>query len=320
MNAYLGFDTSNYTTSIAIYIPETNTVIQKKRILHVKHGNRGLRQSEAVFQHTVNLAELTNELFDEINDINILAVCASSQPRLEEGSYMPCFLVGKTNGITAARSLNVPFYQSSHQHGHILASLYCVDQLDLIKEKFLAFHLSGGTTELLYVEPDEKEILNCTLYSSSTDVKAGQIIDRSGVLLGLDFPCGPELEKLSNMSNRSFKIKPSIIGKNCSLSGIENKIKKMIDNNEDKCDIAKFTIDSIIESVSSLSKIAVNEFGDIPIVFAGGVSSNQALQNTLKKQFKSYFSTPAFSADNAVGMAVMAYLKHSNDNFKCFTN
>lgn len=320
MKAYLGFDTSNYTTSVALYFPESNTIVQRKKILQVKSGNRGLRQSEAVFQHTVNLPELMQDLYKEVGKVDLQAVCASVQPRLEKDSYMPCFLVGKSVASGCALSSHVPLYISSHQHGHILASLFCTDKMEFIDREFLAFHLSGGTTEVLYVKPDKDEILRCELFSGSSDVKAGQIIDRTGVLLGLNFPCGPELEKLSQKSNKEFKIKVSIVNNQCSLSGIENKVKKMISDSFEACDVAKFAIDSVIANVVKLSEIATTEYGSKPIVFAGGVASNAKLQNILRNKFDSYFATPQFSADNATGMALMAYLKHKNDNFNCNPN
>lgn len=314
--AYLGFDTSNYTTSVALYYPESNQIIHKKRLLEVKHGQKGLRQSEAVFQHTSALPGLINELNKNSGSSDVSAVGVSVKPRLVEDSYMPCFLVGKASAVSSAFSCNVPCYFSSHQHGHVLAALYSSDKLELISERFFAFHLSGGTTDLLLVEPDDKEIFSCKLIGSSSDVKAGQIIDRSGVLLGMKFPCGAELDKLSLKSGKQYKIKPTVKNLSCSLSGIENKVHKMYDEGESAEDIAKFTIQYIIETVKVMCEKAVEHYGNLPFVFAGGVASNSLMQHELKQKFNAFFATPEFSSDNAAGMAIMAYLKHKNDNFK----
>lgn len=223
---YIGFDTSNYTTSVATY--DGKTVCQAKQVLTVKPGERGLRQSDAVFQHTVNMPKLCKELEFEVPQ----AVGVSTRPRNVDGSYMPCFLVGE-NVATVLSSVNdVPMYKTSHQIGHILAALYSADMLKLINQRFIAFHLSGGTTEALIVEPDDEEIIKATVVAQSTDLKAGQAVDRTGVMLGMTFPCGKELDALSQKSEKNYKIKPTMLNGDCSLSGVENKARNMIDKGE----------------------------------------------------------------------------------------
>lgn len=302
---FLGIDTSNYTTSLALF--DGKNIIQRKKVLSVKKGERGLRQSDAVFQHTVNMPLLMNEL-DFSSGIDSVGV--STRPRSVEGSYMPCFLVGENVATAVSKTSNVPLYKTSHQVGHILAALYSVERLDLINEKFIAFHLSGGTTEALIVTPDKDDIVKCTLVASSSDLKAGQAVDRTGVLLGLDFPCGKELDALSEKSDREFKIKPSMQGLNCSLSGVENKVKKMLENNESREDIAKFALSFVSASVLEMCKRVVKEYGELPILFSGGVSSNSLLRKTINENLNAYFAESEFSLDNASGTAVYAYLKN----------
>ncbi len=304
---FVGIDTSNYTTSVAVFDGEK--IIQKKKLLTVKKGERGLRQSDALFQHTVNLPVLISELKSKIGDMNIEAFGVSSRPRNISGSYMPCFLAGESAAESAAAFCNAPLFKTSHQVGHILAALYSADKLELINDRFIAFHVSGGTTEAVLVTPDDDEIIKAQIVSESTDLKAGQAIDRTGVLLGLDFPCGPALERLSYESNQNFKIKPTMLGMNCSLSGIENKVKKMISDNCLPQDAAKFALCSVAEALSSMAGAVVEKYGSVPIVFAGGVSGNKMIADMLGSRFGAYFAQPKFSSDNAAGIAIYAYLK-----------
>ncbi len=300
---YLGFDTSNYTTSLATF--DGKTVNQAKQILTVKPGERGLRQSDAVFQHTVNMPKLCEKLQFELPK----AVGVSTRPRNVDGSYMPCFLVGE-NVATVLSSVNrIPLYKTSHQVGHILAALYSADKLDLINQTFLAFHLSGGTTEALLAEPDDDEIIKVTVVANSTDLKAGQAIDRTGVMLGITFPCGKELDRLSLQSDTEYKIKPTMLDGNCSLSGVENKARNMIDKGESPQNVAKFVLTYIAETVSSMLDGVIQKYGNLPVVFSGGVASNSLLRKTINERYNAYFAASEFSLDNAAGTAIYAYLK-----------
>ncbi len=300
---YIGFDTSNYTTSLAAY--GDGGIKQAKKLLTVKSGERGLRQSDAVFQHTQNMPALLSQL--EIKDVK--AVGVSVRPRNVEGSYMPCFLVGEGIAEAFSKGAGVKVYKTSHQVGHILAALYSADMLDLINEKHIAFHLSGGTTEALLVTPDKDEIIKAEIIAQSLDLKAGQAIDRTGVMLGLDFPCGKALDSLSLKSEREFKIKPSMKGLDCSLSGVENKAAKMLGDNETKEDIAKFVLNCVSKAVSAMLSKIIEEYGNLPVIFSGGVSSNTILRNEIKNHFEAYFAAPEFSLDNAAGCAIYAKLK-----------
>lgn len=302
---FAGFDTSNYTTSVALFDGEN--IIQQKKLLSVKQGERGLRQSDAVFQHTVNMPGLINAL--DLSNLNIEAVGVSSRPRNVQGSYMPCFLVGENTANAVAAFTGSPLYKTSHQVGHILSALYSAGSLDLINEKFIAFHLSGGTTEALLVQPDKDEIIKADVIAKSSDLKAGQAIDRTGVMLGMQFPCGKELDRLSCESCKEFRIKPSFNGLDCSLSGIENKAQKMLKDGEEYKDIAKFVISSIVKAADLMLEKIIAEYGSMPVVFSGGVSGNFMLQKVIKEKYGAYFAEPQFSCDNAAGVAIYAYLK-----------
>lgn len=305
MSYYLGIDTSNYTTSVALYNDENNTVISKKKLLPVKDGEKGIRQSDAVFHHTVQLPDLIEELFDGKN-VQISAIGVSIKPCNEEGSYMPCFLAGVSVAISLSRVLNVPLYRFSHQDGHIAAALYSADKLDFIKQDFLAFHISGGTSQALYVRPNLL-YFETDKVSDSLDLKAGQAIDRIGLSLGLNFPCGPELEKLANNSKKELqKIKVFRRDGNFSLSGVENKCKKMLEQGIPAEDIAMYCLSYIYSALDDTVNELLNKYGNIPLVFSGGVMSNSILRNALLKKYNSYFAEPQFSADNACGIAVLS--------------
>lgn len=296
---FVGFDTSNYTTSLSIL---KNDIKQYKTMLTVKEGERGLRQSDAVFQHTVNMPKLIEQASFE----NIEAVGVSTKPRNIDGSYMPCFLVGESVATAVAKTNNVPLYKTSHQVGHILAALYSANQLEFIDDKFIAFHLSGGTTEALLVEPNKDELIKAIIIAQSNDLKAGQAIDRTGVMLGMTFPCGKEIDRLSKQSDTIYKFKPSMNGLDCSLSGIENKVKNMIIKGESKEDISKFVLTCVSASVNEMLIRIKNEYGNLPIVFSGGVSSNSMLREVILNNHNAYFAQPDFSLDNAAGTALYA--------------
>ena len=309
--AYLGFDTSNYTTSAALYYPEENRIVHRKKLLPVKEGERGLRQSDAVFHHTNQLHEITRELFENEKAV-IDGIGASAFPRMAEGSYMPCFLVGLNTAKVLSCVLNKSVNITSHQNGHIVAALYSAGRLDLLKEKFLAFHVSGGTTEALLVESCEEEIIKCTLVASSLDLKAGQAIDRAGVMMGLKFPSGAEMDKLAQKSERTFKkIKVYSKGADVSLSGLENKCRKMLSENESKEDISMFCFQYILSAVDTMTEKLLAEYGDLPLLYSGGVMSNSIIKEKLIEKYNGIFAIPEFSADNAAGVAILTYLKEN---------
>lgn len=303
MPAFLGVDTSNYTTSLALFDGET--VRQVKRLLPVKAGERGLRQSDAVFHHTKAYPELLRELLGpDVPDI--AAVGASVSPTTEPGSYMPCFLVGSGFASSLAAVLGVPFHGYSHQQGHIAAALYSAGKTDLLGSRFLAFHVSGGTTELLLCEPSSDSPLGVTCVARSDDLKAGQAVDRFGVRLGLPFPAGKGVEELAQQSSREFRHHIRLADGNCSLSGLENRCCAMLDKGESPEDTALFLLTYIADAVAAMVANARSIYGELPIVFAGGVMSDVIIRERLSGQFQdAYFAAPEFSCDNAAGIAFL---------------
>lgn len=311
---FLGIDTSNYTTSAAVYDSEKNLVVQEKMLLPVKSGECGLRQSDAVFHHTNQLPCVLKKLLTQNKTFKAIGV--SDRPRNTECSYMPCFLSGKNAAEIISYTMKSDVFYTSHQIGHIVAALFSCNKLSLMNEKFLAFHVSGGTTDCLLCTPDENEIINAELFSSSLDLKAGQAVDRIGVMLDIDFPCGKQLEKLASESYKNFKINIKLKNNNCCLSGLENQCRKMFESGVPNTDIAKYCLTFIGETIKKMTDAALSELGQLPVVYAGGVMSNMYIRKILTNNY-TYFANPEFSCDNSAGVAIIASEKYKRKYRKC---
>ena len=298
--AALGIDTSNYTTSATFYTE--SGILQKKQLLSVKEGEAGLRQSDAVFQHVRQLPDVLSPFLQEKPE----TVGVSDRPRDAEGSYMPCFLTGVGAARMLAQSMGVPLYRFSHQAGHIAAALYSARRMDLLNKPFLAFHVSGGTTEAVLATPGGDRLFTAALAAASLDLKAGQAVDRCGLLLGLPFPCGPALEQLALRWEEPVRVRPVLRGADCSLSGLENQCRQLREKDAPQEYIARYCLESILAALRGMCEALLRQHGDLPVVFAGGVASNSILRKALSERFGALFAEPAFSADNAAGIAALA--------------
>lgn len=297
----LGLDTSNYTTSVAVFDGTTGENIG--RLLDVPSGTLGLRQSDALFQHVKRLPGLFEQLHEKDLLGELRAVGASTRPRAVDGSYMPCFLAGEGQGRALSATLNVPFFPVSHQQGHIAAAAWSAGRLDLLDEPILAWHLSGGTTELLYVEPEGINV-RAQAIGGTSDISAGQLIDRTGKLLGLDFPAGKALDALARESQSEERFKVKLNGCSFSLSGVENQVKAMAERGEAPADIARFALNTIADAVARATAAALEERPGLSVLCSGGVASNSLLREKLKS---AVFAEPRYSTDNAMGVAILAW-------------
>lgn len=298
----IGFDTSNYTTSIAYY--NGNDGINCSRLLPVKSGELGLRQSDAVFHHTKSLPELSDRLFSNVICDSVDAIGVSTRPRAVEGSYMPCFLVGYSHAKLLAAALEKPLVQVSHQQGHIAAALWGAGRMDLMEQPHLAWHLSGGTTELLLVQPDERNFI-CTRIGGTSDISAGQLIDRTGQLLGLDFPAGKAVDSISHKANTKEFFRVKCNESTFSLSGVENKVRQYGDVHR-AADTAYYALRSVAHAVYAATEAALVRYPGLPVVFSGGVASNSLLRE-ITEPLNPIYAPAIYSTDNAIGVAILAH-------------
>ena len=299
----IGFDTSNYTTSIAWFDGITGE--NCSQLLPVKPGELGLRQSDAVFAHIKSLPELSGRLFSNVDKTKITAVGVSTRPRAVEGSYMPCFMVGYSHAKAVAELLNVPLVEVSHQQGHVAAALWSADSMELMDQPHLAWHLSGGTTELLYVEPCNGNV-NCTRIGGTTDISAGQLIDRTGQLLELPFPSGKHLDTLSSGAHLSESFRVKCNGATFSLSGVQNKVQEFHNRINIPTETAAYVLRCVGGAVLQATQNALSEYPGLPVVFSGGVASNSMLRQMLAP-LHPVFAQPQYSTDNAMGVAILAF-------------
>lgn len=297
----IGFDTSNYTTSIACF--DGVDGVNFSKLLPVKRGQLGLRQSDAVFHHTQSLSELSDRLFSNLDHID--AVGVSTRPRAVAGSYMPCFTVGISHAKMLSQAFHVPLVECSHQQGHVAASLWGAGRMDLMDTPHLAWHLSGGTTELLLVKPDGKSVA-CERIGGTTDISAGQLIDRTGQLLGLPFPAGKSVDKLSAdaLDTSAFRVKCE--GCEFSLSGVQNKVQTYFDNTKNETETAAYALRCVCGAVLKATQQAQKLYPGLEVVFSGGVSSNRMLREVMSP-LNAVFAPAQYSADNALGVAILAY-------------
>ncbi len=298
----LGIDTSNYTTSCAICAD--GEIIENVRLpLAVAQGKGGLRQSDALFLHTKALPQAIAQLKTPLNEIS--AVGVSSRPRSVDGSYMPCFLAGDSCAEILGKALQVPVFRTSHQDGHIYAGAYS-SGFDIRDKSFYALHLSGGTLEVLDVSASDR-IQNVRVCAEALDLTAGQLIDRVGIMLGLQFPCGAEISRLAEENTEKLpRIKSSLKGTDCNLSGVYNMAEKYKAEGREDSFIAAFVLEYIIKTIDAMLTVLL-ENDERQLLFCGGVSSSTVMKKYFVNKYSAYFAHPQFSADNASGCALYAY-------------
>lgn len=306
---FIGIDTSAYTTSIAVIDEHNNLICDYRKVLSVKKGCKGLRQQEAIFQHIKNIPDFIEELSKEVDIKKVQAVGVSYRPRNIDTSYMPVFLVSQSIGKIISNILNVPFKEFSHQEGHIAAGILGCNLQD--KNEFLSLHISGGTTEILHVTK-QKFGYDIKIIGGTKDISFGQFIDRLGVKLGIDFPCGKDLEAISRKGNVIDSKIP--LRKNddtwFNLSGLETFFIKVIDSKkylkEDICKSILYTIKSILFEITNNS---INKYNINDVLIVGGVASNNYIKHELLNSMDKgnlYFPLSNYCSDNAIGISYLS--------------
>lgn len=300
MAVYLGIDTSCYTTSVALADEDKNILCNLKIPLEVAQGEKGLQQSQAVFLHIRNLRKIFEE--NKFADYgSVAAVCVSAAPRPQEGSYMPVFTVSAAAGAIAASLTGGKLFYATHQHGHIAAALIGNRRL----EKFLAVHVSGGTTEILKVQPDGRDFL-IEVIGATRDIAAGQLIDRLAQKLDMPFPGGKYIEECAQESKKELRLKISTDGTCMNFSGVEAQMTRLL-GTEAKADICDAVLSAIARTLERSVKTAMEETGICDVLFFGGVISNRKIRSYLgEKIVDAQFAKIEYSADNAAGLAVLA--------------
>ena len=304
----IGFDTSNYRTSVAAVTLDGEILVNHRELLPVSSGERGLRQSDAVFAHIRQLRNSEEALREKLKGTRIAAVAASTKPRDGEESYMPVFQVGHTAGSMMAAALGVPFYETTHQRGHLAAAL-AGTKLESA-ERILAVHLSGGTTDLLVMDAER-----VTQIGGSADLHAGQLVDRAGVAMGLTFPSGEELEELAALGHSEGRLGCSMEdgGLTCHLSGAETRVQQWIrDGNLPREDVAREIYDLLARTLIRMLQAGTERTGIRNALITGGVAASSLLRQMLEERRKKarncpelVFGKPEMSGDNAVGVALI---------------
>lgn len=304
MNEYtLGIDTSNYATSLAVFCTAGEVVCAKKRFLPVKKGQLGLRQSDALFHHTVTLPEMLQELGNEFDLTRIAAVGVSQKPRPVQGSYMPCFLAGVNAAVSFALSRRIPLVYTTHQQGHAAAALFAAGGEKLFRQKALLFHISGGTTDLLLCDG----VQHIETLGTSTDLYAGQAVDRVGVKLGFAFPAGAEVSRLAAQCTEEIRPKSSVRGLQCSLSGLENQCAALLSAGKSPAYVCKYCLLCIADTVVKMTKAALTQYPGLPVVYAGGVMSSDVIRAWVQQRMPGVYFVPGqYSSDNAIGVSLIA--------------
>ena len=300
----LGIDTSNYATSLAVYDSCAKEVVcDKKQFLPVKPGQLGLRQSDALFHHTVALPQLLNELAQQVDLCQIQAVGVSTRPRPVEGSYMPCFLAGKSAAVSFCTAKGIPLIESTHQQGHIAAALFATKDASLFDQPALVFHVSGGTTDLLLCHGYRS--IQCI--GTSSDLYAGQAVDRVGVKLGFAFPAGAMVSEYAARCSEPIRPKVSVKGTSCSLSGLENQCNRLLEQGKSPEYVCRYCLLCVAETALRMVKSALEQYPGLPVVFAGGVMSSDIIQEYVTRRLSgSHFVPGKYSSDNAIGVACIA--------------
>ena len=304
MSSYtLGIDTSNYATSLAVFDTAGEVVCAKKRFLPVKEGQLGLRQSDALFHHTAALPAMMAELGGEFDLTKISAVGVSEKPRPVEGSYMPCFLAGVSAAEAFALARGISLVRTTHQQGHAAAALFAAKGETLFREKTLLFHISGGTTDLLLCD----EVKHIETLGTSSDLYAGQAVDRVGVKLGFGFPAGVEVSRLAAECEETIKPKSSVRGMECSLSGLENQCNALLAAGKSPAYVCKYCLLCVGETLVRMANNALAEHPGLPVVFAGGVMSSDLIRTYVTNRVpNAHFVPGKFASDNAIGISILA--------------
>lgn len=319
MLCVLGVDTSNYTTSLcALSAVDGRVVAEARELLPVGKGDRGLRQSEALFFHVQRLPDLMGDVMRQFHVSGIrpewVGIGVSARPRPFSSSYMPAFTAGVSFATMLSLSDGIPLTRTSHQEGHIAAAEY---DCKVHGRPFIAVHISGGTCDVVCAE-ETPFGYRIDAIGTGSDLHVGQFIDRVGVALGLPFPAGPSLERLSQAWSHSLgliELPAPVRGANMSFSGPLSAAMRAIGSGVRPESVAHAVEQCVARSVSKAVEYALRTRPDVEdVLIVGGVASNQAIRSAViervshrVRKARVQFASPKYARDNALGVARIAY-------------
>ncbi|MCH4888821.1 peptidase M22 [Acidaminobacter sp. JC074] len=299
----LGIDTSCYTTSLVV-MDGKNVVYEGRKLLTVKKGTVGLRQADAFFQHVQNLPILYKEMVYKIDVREIDRIVVSDRPRPLEGSYMPVFTAGMRFAEVIGDTLDTQVLYLSHQENHLYATLLEHG----VQGNFVGVHISGGTSEILAVDSD----LSISIIGETLDLSFGKLIDRLGVYMGLDFPCGQAMDIYT--SSEVYPLKMSIKDMSFNISGIENQLKAYYDKEGSIEKVSVTLFRYIGKLLCKVLKKALDETNYDRIIMSGGVSANKLIREEVSSlSDKVLFTSIEYSTDHAVGNAYYGNVVRSSN-------
>ena len=305
--SFLAFDTSCYTTSAAI-VSEGRVIYDKRLMLEVADGGRGLRQSEAVFRHVRHLKQLFFDYSGTGYDIK--GVGMSTKPCPADDSYMPVFAVGESFATAFAAFFGAETYAFSHQHGHLYSAFFGGVPED---GDYGAFHVSGGTMDILKVRISGGMIADIAPLGGTLDITCGQLIDRIGVAAGLKFPAGAEAEKLYREEGADLAV--SVKGLEANLSGAETQALWLLREGHSSAFVLSGVIDCVAETLARLTVHAAQTDKLDKMIFTGGVISNLVIRNKLADNCRAIgceciLAPVEYCGDNACGLALAAQIHY----------
>ena len=322
----LGIESSCDDTSAAVLCNDkvlSNVVAGQD--IHAEYG--GVVPELASRAHQQNIVPVVDQALKKagITKGQLSAVAFTRGPGL-----MGSLLVGTSFAKSLAYGLNIPLIDVNHMQGHILAHFIAEENYAKPQFPFLAITISGGHTQIVKVSNYfDMEVLGETI-----DDAIGEAYDKSGKVLGLGYPAGPEIDRRAQLGNpKAYKFtKPKVKGLNFSFSGLKTSILYFVqrevkanpnfieENLNDICASIQYTVIGI---VMDKLKLAVKQTGISRIAIGGGVSANSGIRNALQEAKQKFGWTPylpklEYTTDNAAMIAIVGYLKYLENDFSDF--
>ncbi|WP_417291002.1 tRNA (adenosine(37)-N6)-threonylcarbamoyltransferase complex transferase subunit TsaD [Corallibacter sp.] len=298
----------------------SNVIASQK--IHEEYG--GVVPELASRAHQQNIVPVVAQALKKANidKTQLNAIAFTRGPGL-----MGSLLVGTSFAKSLAFGLDIPLIDVNHMQAHILAHFIDEEGFNKPPFPFLAMTISGGHTQIVKVS----SYFDMEVIGETIDDAVGEAYDKSGKILGLGYPAGPEIDKRAKLGNpKAFKFtKPKVDGLNFSFSGLKTAILYFIqketkanpnfidENINDICASIQYTIIGIL--IDKL-KLASKETGIKHIAIGGGVSANSGIRQALKNGeskfgWTTYVPKFEFTTDNAAMIAIVGYLKYLEGNF-----